>query len=90
MTATMILKEIHALPVREKEKLLQQLEREREQAEELEDVRFFDKAKREVAGENPERISEAGLFQMIEDIGRRMKTSLSADEMNAARLEGRK
>ncbi len=86
----MILKEIHALPVREKEKLFQQLEREREQAEELDDVRLFDKAKREVAGEKPQRISEAGLFQMIEDIGRRMQTSLSADEMNAARLEGRK
>jgi hypothetical protein len=86
----MILKEIHALPVGEKEKLFQQLEREREQAEELDDVRLFDKAKRAVVGEKSERISEASLFQMIEDIGKRMKTSLSADEMNAARLEGRK
>ncbi len=86
----MILKEIHALPVREKEKLFQQLERERELTEELDDIRISDKAKRDVAGGKPDRISEAGLFQMIEDIGRRMKTSLSADEMNAARLEGRK
>lgn len=86
----MILKEIHALPVREKEKLFQQLERERGQAEALEEVRLFDRAKREVAGQKPARISEAGLFQMIKDIGRRMKTSLSAEEMNAARLEGRK
>jgi hypothetical protein len=31
----MILKEIHALPVREKNKLLKRLVREREQAEEL-------------------------------------------------------
>jgi hypothetical protein len=90
MTTTMILKEIHALPVREKEKLFQQLERERAQAEELDDIRLFDKAQSDVAGGKPERISEASLFRMIEDIGRRMKTSLSADEMNAARLEGRK
>jgi hypothetical protein len=53
MTATMILKEIHALPVREKTKLLKWLDREREQAEELDDVRLFDEAKREVAGEKP-------------------------------------
>ena len=86
----MILKEIHALPMREKTKLLKRLERERKQAGELDDVRLFDEAKRAVAGEKPQRISEAGLFQMIEDIGRRMKTSLSADEMKAARLEGRK
>jgi hypothetical protein len=69
--------------------LFKQLDREREQAEEF-DVRLFDKAKRAMAGQKPERISEAGLVQIIQDIGRRMKTSLSADEMNAARLEGRK
>ena len=84
----MILKEIRALPVREKVKLLKELERE--QVEEMDDVRRFDEAKRAVAGEKPERISEASLFQMVEGIGKRMKTSLSADEMNAARLEGRK
>ena len=84
----MILKEIHALPVREKVKLLKELEREK--VEEMEDVRLFDDVKREVGAEKPERISEASLFQMIEEIGKRMKTSLSADEMNAARLEGRK
>ena len=88
MTATMILKEIHALPLREKVKLFKELEREK--AGELDDVRLFDKANGEAAGEKPERISEASLFQMIEDIGKRMKTSLSAEEMNAARLEGRK
>ena len=53
MTATMILKEIHALPAREKNKLLQRLDSERESAEALDDVRLFDEAKREVAGEKP-------------------------------------
>ncbi|HET7626605.1 MAG TPA: hypothetical protein VFM25_15220 [Verrucomicrobiae bacterium] len=53
MTATMILKEIHALPAREKAKLLQRLDHEREMAEELDDVRLFDAAKRDVAGEKP-------------------------------------
>lgn len=53
MTATMILKEIHALPVREKNKLLKQLDREREQAEEREDIQLFDEARRETAGEKP-------------------------------------
>jgi hypothetical protein len=53
MTATMILKEIQALPVREKTKLLKQLDREREQAEEQEDIRLFDEAKRETAGQKP-------------------------------------
>jgi transcriptional regulator with AAA-type ATPase domain len=89
MTATMILNEIHALPVREKEKLFQQLERERGQTEVLDDACLFDKAKREMAGEKLDGISEASLLQLIEDIGRRMKTSLSAEEMNAARFEGR-
>ncbi len=37
-----------------------------------------------------EKISEQQLLRMIETIGQKMKTSLSADEMNAARLEGRK
>ena len=36
-----------------KNKLLKQLDREREQAEALEDIRLFDEAKREVAGEKP-------------------------------------
>jgi len=53
MTATMILKEIHALPVREKTKLLKRLDQERELAEDLKDVRLFDAAKRELAGEKP-------------------------------------
>ena len=53
MTAAMILKEIEALPAREKTKLLKRLDREREQAEALDDVRLFDDAKREVAGEKP-------------------------------------
>ena len=60
MTSTMILKEIHALPVREKNKLLKRLDRERQQAEELDDVRLFDEAKRAVAGEKP-----AGLRQFL-------------------------
>jgi len=88
MTANMILKEIHALPLREKVKLFKELEREK--AGELDDVRLFDEAEGGVAGEKLKRISEASLFQMIEDIGKRMKTSLSTEEMNAARLEGRK
>ncbi len=53
MTATMILQKIHALPAREKTKLLKQLDREREQAEALDDVRLYDEAKQEVAGESP-------------------------------------
>ena len=53
MTATMILKEIQALPAREKTKLLKQLEHERECAEMQEDVRLFDEARRETAGEKP-------------------------------------
>ena len=92
----MILKEIHALPVREKTKLLKRLEREREQAEELDDVRLFDEAKREVAGEKPvpfrnaAKNSEDQLLQFIAGIGRKMRTTLTAQEMNSARLEGRK
>ena len=53
MTATMILKEIHALPAREKSKPLQRLDSEREQAEAFDDVRLFDAAKRKAAGEKP-------------------------------------
>ena len=67
MTATMILKEIQALPPDEKASLFQELERGR-----------------------AEKISEAQLFQMIETIGRKLRTSLTAEEMTAARLEGRK
>jgi hypothetical protein len=51
MTATMILREIQALPAREKTKLLKQLDREREAAEELDDVRLFDETRRETAGQ---------------------------------------
>jgi hypothetical protein len=90
MTATMILKEIQALPAREKSKLLQRLDSEREQAEVLDNVRLFDEAKKTVAGETPERISEKQLFHLIEKIGRKQRTALTAKEMNAARLEGRK
>ncbi len=53
MTATTILKEIHALPVREKNKLLKRLELERQQTEAMDDVRLFDEAKQEVADEKP-------------------------------------
>ncbi len=53
MTATMILKEIQALPAREKTKLLKRLDREREAAEEQDDVRLFDEARRETAGQKP-------------------------------------
>jgi hypothetical protein len=94
MTATMILKEIQALPVREKTKLFKRLERE--VAEELDDLRLFDEAKREVAGQKPvpfrgaAKNSEAQLLQFIAGIGRKMRTTLTAKEMNAARLEGRK
>jgi len=54
----MLLKEIQALPTREKAKLLKRLDREREQAEALDDVRLFDKAKREVTGEKPSELRQ--------------------------------
>ena len=69
MTATMILKEIEALPAAEKDWLFKKLDR---------------------SANGSKKISEAELFQMIEAIGKKMRTTLSADEMNAARLEGRK
>ena len=53
MTATTILKEIQALPAREKTKLLKHLDREREAAGEQDDVRLFDEARRETAGQKP-------------------------------------
>ena len=95
MTATMILKEIEALPAREKTKLLKRLDREREQAEALEDVRLFDEANRGVAGQKPVpfcngKSSEDQLLRFIENISHKMRTTLTAKEMNAARLEGRK
>ena len=68
MTATMILKEIQALPAEEKDWLFKNLAR----------------------GNGAKTISESELLRTIEAIGNRMKTSLSASEMNAARLEGRK
>ncbi len=49
----MILKEIRALPVREKTKLLKRLDQERSRAEAEDDVRLFDDACRETAGEMP-------------------------------------
>ena len=49
----MILKDIHALPAREKNKLLKRLYREREEVEAVEDVRLFDEVKRKVAGKKP-------------------------------------
>ena len=73
MTTTMILKEIHALPAREKNKLLKRLGGERE-----------------AVAETPGRVSEKQLFHLIENIGRKQRTALTAKEMNAARLEGRK
>jgi len=69
MTATMILKEIQALPPDEKASLFLKLADETNKAA---------------------RVSEMELQTMIDSIGRRMQTSLSADEMNAARREGRK
>ena len=69
MTATMILKEIQALPPDEKASLFQKLEYETNEAA---------------------KISEGELLRMIDSIGSRMRTSLSAQEMNAARREGRK
>ena len=53
MTATMILKEIQALPAREKAKLLKQLDLDREAAEAQDDIRLFDEALRETAGQKP-------------------------------------
>jgi hypothetical protein len=49
----MILKEIQALPAREKAKLLKQLDLEREAAEAQDDIRLFDEARRETAGQKP-------------------------------------
>ena len=37
-----------------------------------------------------QKVSEKELFRIIENIGRQLRTSLTAKEMNAARLEGRK
>lgn len=70
MTATMILKEIRALPAREKFKLLKQLECEQ--------------------ADVSDKYSEDQLLQFIKNIGGKMRTTLTAKEMNAARLEGRK
>ena len=70
MTATMILKEIHALPAREKTELLSQLEQDVNQS-------------------GGARLSERQLLELVESIGRRLRTSLSVEEMNAARHEGR-
>ena len=53
MTATTILKEIQALPAREKTRLMKHLNREREAAGEQDDVRLFDEARRETAGQKP-------------------------------------
>jgi hypothetical protein len=58
MTATRILKEIHALPAREKSKLFKRLEREREQIEELDDIRLFDEARREIGNEKPTELRQ--------------------------------
>jgi hypothetical protein len=69
MTATMILKEIQALPPDEKASLFRKLECETNETA---------------------KISEAELLRVIGSIGSRMRTSLSAEEMNAARREGRK
>ncbi len=49
----MIIKKIHALPAREKTKLLKRLDHERELAEERDDIRLFDEASRDVAGQKP-------------------------------------
>ncbi len=68
MTATMILKEIEALPPGEKDWLFKKLEH----------------------GSGDKKISEAELFQTIENLGRKMRTSLTAEEIQDARLEGRK
>ncbi|MDQ6631671.1 MAG: hypothetical protein M3Y82_07915 [Verrucomicrobiota bacterium] len=53
MTASIILKEIRALPRREKTKLMKEINRERELAEEQEDVRLFDDAVRDTVNEKP-------------------------------------
>ena len=70
MTATMILKEIHALPAREKNELLSQLEVD-------------------VSQSGGAKISERQLLELVENIGRRLGTSLTVEEMGAARHEGR-
>ena len=69
MTATMILKEIQALPAEEKDWLFKNLDR---------------------GANGSQKVSESELLRIVENIGRKMRTSLSAAEMNAARLEGRK
>jgi Ca2+-binding EF-hand superfamily protein len=69
MTATMILKEIQALPAEEKDWLFKKLDR---------------------TANGSKNVSESELLRIIENIGKQMRTSLSAEEMSAARLEGRK
>jgi len=64
MTATMILKEIQALPAREKARLLRELDRELEAAEAEEDIRLFDEARRETASQKP-----TSLRQFIKQAG---------------------
>ncbi len=68
MTATMILKEIQALPAEEKNWLFKNLDH----------------------GNGHEKTSEAELLQIIENLGNKMQTSLTAQEIRDARLEGRK
>ncbi len=46
--------------------------------------------KLELGANGSKPTSEKELLRMIEGIGKRMRTSLSAGEMKAARLEGRK
>jgi hypothetical protein len=70
MTAAMILKEIHALPLLEKRELLSRLEQDVNQP-------------------GGARLSEHELLDFVNSIGRRLRTSLTVDEMNAARHEGR-
>ena len=67
MTATMILKEIQALPAEEKDCLFKNLEH--------------------VNG-HP-KTPESELLQLIENLGGKMRTSLTAQEIKDARLEGR-
>lgn len=71
MTAAMILKEIHALPLLERRELLSRLEQDVNQS-------------------GGTRLSERELLDFANSIGRRLRTSLSVEEMSTARHEGRK
>ena len=73
MTATMILREMRALPAREKAKLWKELDRELEKLEQAGDVRLFDQAVLETAGQQPTDLRD--FLKQIKSPARRMTHS---------------